>query len=121
MKEVWKPVEKFYGYEVSSKGRVRSINRMGHKTSRKHTDNSYKQEGQLFHKQGLILALVLSSSGNRKDAIRVTVNLFIHGKNTSRGVARLVYEAFIGKLSTHQYVYHIDGDRSEEHTSELQS
>lgn len=95
--EVWKPVvgyEKFY--EVSNKGRVRSLDRR-------------VWNGRSFY---TLPGRMMTQSLIRKDRKYLKVTLRQRGskKIDNKRVHRLVAEAFIAKIKGKEYVNHLDGD-----------
>jgi len=94
MKEIWKPIKNFEGfYEVSSFGRIRSIDRYV----------LYSNNKKYFHK-GKILK---SSYTNRYEH----VSLQKERKRITKLVHRLVAEAFILNKNKYPQINHIDGNR----------
>lgn len=96
--EIWKPIVKFEDrYEVSSLGRVRSLQ-----------DN---------HGKDRINLKKLSLSWNKQ---YLQVQLFHKNKNNHRLVHRLVAEAFIPNPDSKPYINHIDGNKFNNHVSNLE-
>ncbi len=94
--EIWLPVKGFEGlYEVSSFGRVRSLN--------------YKNTGQ---------TKVLSSFENKHGYLQVV--LWKKGKEKLFRIHRLVAEAFIPNLFGYPQVNHIDEDKTNNHIDNLE-
>ena len=83
--EIWKPVPGHVGYEVSSLGRVRSVDRY-----------------IAMRKKGRVLSPGRSSNGY--------LSVILAGR-ASRTVHSLVAEAFIGPRPVGREVCHVDGDR----------
>ena len=92
MSEEWKGVPGFDAYEISSLGRVRSVNR-----SVKRTD------GKTANLRGKILALGVNSKGYP------CVNLRRDGRQNTRLIHNLVALAFIGPRPSGMEVAHGDG------------
>lgn len=93
--EVWKEVKGFEGlYEVSNKGRVRSLDRMVR--NREHD----------YHAKGRILKLYTKSSGY------VFVRLADNGKIKTLYVHRLIAEAFLLNPSNQSQINHKDENKA---------
>lgn len=101
MKEIWKPIESFEGYEISSLGRVRSVDRI--KVTKFGVIRTIK--GQL-----------LSISGSKKGYW--IVKLYKNNKKITKTVHVLMGKAFFG---THDGVCidHIDRDTMNNNISNL--
>ena len=92
--EQWKPVYGYEGiYEVSSHGRVRSLDR-----------TVTYSDGRVRRYKGKVLRATLSSGGYP------CVSLYSQGKEKRRYVHSLVAEAFIGTRPKGMEVCHNDGD-----------
>lgn len=95
--EIWKPVIGYEtNYEVSNFGNVRSLNKRG---------NNYHH----------ILSAHLQ--GNKK---YLQVNLWLKNKTKKKRIHRLVAEAFIPNPNNLPEVNHIDGNRYNNHVSNLE-
>jgi hypothetical protein len=92
MKEQWRPVVGFWGYEVSNLGRVRSWRPDGGKKS-----------GRLVRDEPKIRKLVVSLYGY------ATVMFKENGHCVLRTVHRLVLEAFVGMRPSGREARHLDG------------
>lgn len=91
MKEVWKDIEGYKGYQVSNLGQVRSVDRI-----------VIKSNGHVNHYKGRILKQLKNSMGYYRVAIKKdtkNIRLFVH---------RLVAEAFIPNYNNMPQVNHID-------------
>lgn len=94
--EIWKPVIGFEGiYEVSSHGRVRSLDRIVE-----------CKNGVLKTKKGLILSLKLEKSGY------LAVNLKYGGNGVMKRVHCLVAQSFIPNPENKEMVNHKNGIKS---------
>lgn len=94
MPELWAPVEGYLGhYEVSNEGRVRSIKRI----------------------EPLILKVFLATGTGYP-----SVSLWIEGKGQRVAVHRLVALAFVPGWSPGLQVRHMDGDRTNNNSNNLQ-
>lgn len=82
MEEIWKPIKEYEEYEISNKGRVRSI------------------KNKIYKKQ----------SPNERGYKRVF--FYINGKNNTKYVHRLVAQAFIPNIENKRTVNHIDGNKA---------
>ena len=104
MEEQWKSIDGFEGiYEVSDCGRVKSLARViPHKTS-----------GKLTLRER-VMAQSLAATGKYP-----MVNLWRHNKQTPCYVHRLVLSAFVGPSPEGAAGCHYDGDRSNNHVSNL--
>ena len=103
MKEIWKPIKGFAGYQVSNFGRVRTYNKV-----------TYTAHHGARHWRNRILAQKL-----RKDNC-LQVNLWHNGKPITYYVHRLVAEAFLGEASSDMTVNHKDGNRQNNHVDNLE-
>jgi len=92
MEEIWKPVVGYEsGYEVSNKGRVRSIDRQIIRS------NGWRQT---------LTGRILVPSLNNQKRLRVSLN----SKNDRRFIHRLVGEAFLDNPEGKKQINHIDGN-----------
>jgi len=90
LKEMWRPVPGFYGYEASSEGRIRSY---------RHS----KVRPLVLSKDCIIKCLRQDHNG------RLVVNLSMDGKITSVIVSRIVMSAFLGyEISKSVAVHHLN-------------
>lgn len=94
MEEIWKPIDGFEAYQVSSLGRVRSKDR-------------YANSGIGIR---LYKGKVLKPGMDRVGYLHVVLSK--DNKQTTLSVHRLVYEAFNGKITEGMQVNHIDDDKS---------
>ena len=97
--EVWKPVKGFESYEVSSLGRVRSIDRVV---------GTRKLKGKM-----------LSPFDNGRSGY-LEVILSVDGKRFPRLIHRLVAKAFLPNPNNHRQVNHIDEDKRNNVVSNLE-
>jgi hypothetical protein len=97
-KENWKPIIGYEGYEISSHGRARSVDRLG-------------VDGRRL--KGKMLSPGLGSDGY------YTVTLYKDGKGKTFLVHRLVAGAFVEGYAPGLEVCHNDGDRSNNHYTNL--
>lgn len=96
MEEIWKDVKEFEGiYQVSSKGRVKSLNKLGKAISSAGKSYTVKVSGRM-------LAIGKYPNGYSY------VNINIDGKRGTRLVHRLVAEAFIPNPENLPQVNHKD-------------
>lgn len=94
MRETWKPVSGFDGYEISDRGRVRSFRRnngQGRTLKTETSDRGYKQ-----------------------------VSLYKNGKRHQKSIHRLVAEAFIDNPEEKETVNHKDCDKTNNCVSNLE-
>ena len=100
LKEIWKDVVGYEAlYQVSNLGRVRSKNRL---------------DGSGNKRKGMVRKL-----NPQKDGY-IHVNLCKSGKVKHIGVHRLVAQAFIPNPQNKPQVNHIDGDKANNHLSNLE-
>lgn len=93
MIEAWRPVAGFENaYEVSNRGKIRSLPRVVRRGNGKYTVN------------GRVLKPAEHVTGHR------WVNLHAEGKRAKCYIHRAVAEAFIGECPTGKEVRHLDGD-----------
>jgi hypothetical protein len=108
--EVWRPVDGQPGYEVSSHGRVRSLDRWIEQGNKWGTKTRYFKKGRILRACGSPYRHVLFSFRGR-----------------CRQVHALVAQAFLppcpgvrGRERGHWNIDHIDGDTFNNHASNLQ-
>ena len=102
--EHWKPVNGYEGiYEVSSHGRVRSLDRV-----------VTRSDGKVYRYKGKVLSEGLSKRGGYR-----LVSLWDQGKGQTRHVHSLVAEAFIGTRPEGTEVCHNDGNPANNHLDNL--
>ena len=102
--EQWKPVNGYEGiYEVSSHGRVRSLDR-----------TVTRSDGQVHRRKGNILRMPLMQPKGYP-----FVNLSAQGKYRVRYVHSLVAETFIGTRPEGMQVCHNDGIKTNNHVDNL--
>lgn len=108
--ELWRPIDEFAGsYEVSNKGRVRSLPRC-----------KLDKIGRVCVQLGCILSLLNGDKHTAK--LRKNVILRKHGRMYNRQVHRLVACAFVPNPDATRYtqVNHIDGDPSNNDAANLE-
>lgn len=104
MQEIWKDIEEFRGkYQVSNIGRIRSLDRL----------NIYKNGSKRIEK-----GKILSLSHNKLGYIQVLLHK--ENKRYSRRVHRLVAQAFISNPNNYNEINHIDGNKENNKTDNLQ-
>ena len=102
--EKWLPVKDYEGiYEVSSHGRVRSLDR-----------RIRHSEGFTRKRKGQILRPTINSVGY------ASVSLYRDGKEIRRNIHRLVSEAFLANLSQRPCVNHKNSDRTDNRVTNLE-
>ena len=92
MKEIWKDIPEFDGYQVSNFGRVKSLPRAGH------------------HKKDIIMKDFIINSGYKC----VTIN------KKNKTIHRLVAKAFIKNPYNKNQVNHINGNKLDNHVDNLE-
>lgn len=92
--EVWKDVVGHVGYQVSSEGRVRSIDRV-----------IYDKNGLAKKRKGVVLRPCYHSESHPYPYVQLG-----RGKGNMRAVHRLVAEAFLGEPPAGTEVCHNDGN-----------
>ena len=99
MKEVWQPIDGYEGlYEVSSLGKVRSVDRWLEKRGRAGVMLTQRLRGKTLRQL---------LDGNK----RLFVTLSKNGKRAPIRVHRLVAAAFLGPRPEGLQINHLDGDR----------
>ena len=94
--EIWKPIKDFPIYEVSNKGRIKSIAR-----------DSSKQKTKIYEAiPEMALSPILDNSGY------LIVGLCNNGRVITRRIHRIVAETFIENLENKPIVDHVDRNRS---------
>lgn len=101
--EEWKPIPNFEGYEASNHGRIRSIDRI-----------TVDSKGHTYKIYGKIKYLSLNSKGYQQ------VILWKDNKTTTKRVHRYVAELFIPNHNNFPQVNHIDGNKQNNHYSNLE-
>ena len=94
--EEWKDVKGYEGkYQISSYGNIRSLN---------------------YHRSGecKLMCPVLKKTGYYQ------INLYLNGKYKSKRIHKLVAEAFLENPDNLEVVNHIDGDKTNNHVSNLE-
>ncbi len=87
--EVWKPIDGYYNYEISSRGRVMNV------------------------KKGKLLKSFLKSDGY------LEVYLCLNSKKTHKSIHRLVANAFITPKANKLLVDHVNGDKNNNNIKNL--
>ena len=105
MKEVWKDIEGFKYYQVSSLGNVRSL------------DKTIKDSiGRNRLQKGKVLKQALNKRGNRYHII----SLQKEGKRVTKYVHRLVLKTFVENVNNYPQVNHINGNSRDNNLSNLE-
>lgn len=94
MKEQWKPIKDFEGYEVSNLGRVKSLN-YNHTGKEKLLSPGKSSDGYFF------------------------VGLYKNGIKKSVRINRLVWQTFVGEIPEGLQVNHIDEDKENNRVENL--
>lgn len=103
MTEEWRDINGFEGfYQVSNLGRVRSLDRF-----------AIREQGVPHHLKGKVL-----SAGTDRWGYRFVI--LQNGRKLCRMVHKLVAEAFIEKKKDGLVINHIDGDKSNNSTANLE-
>lgn len=102
--EEWRPIPDHEGYEVSSKGRVRSIDRW-----------IIKKTGRCFRRGRILKAHAVPNAPRHADRYAHVMC----GRGRMRRVHQLVAWAFLGPQPTGLYVCHRDGDITRNHDDNL--
>jgi len=97
--EIWKPVQRFEGYEVSNKGNVRSIDR-----------TVVGRDGKMYRRKGK----TLSQFVDKKGYLHVQIGKY------NIAVHRLVAEAFVPNPENKPQVNHKDGNKKNNHADNLE-
>jgi hypothetical protein len=98
--EEWRSIPEFSGYDVSSLGRVRSINRL------------------CGNRPGITKGKLLKPFVNKRGYLEV--NLYKNSKSTAKIIHRLVAQAFIPNDNNKPQVNHIDGNKLNNKVSNLE-
>ena len=107
MSEIWKPIKGYEGlYEVSNKGRIKSLKRY---TNSKNEFGNIKQN----HNEKIL-------KNNTMKTGYVMTTLYKEGKPKSFFIHRLVAEAFLENPYLLPQVNHIDGNKSNNYVSNLE-
>lgn len=108
MEEIWKVVEGFDGiYSVSNFGRVSSKARV-----------QIYSDGRVYNHPERILKQSTPKTGKRVGYM--STHFYCNGLRTTMSVHRLVAEAFIPNPENKACVNHIDGNKSNNHVSNLE-
>lgn len=103
MKEIWRPIPSFDGYEASNLGKIRSTFKV-----------ILKANGETYTRQPKILKPALNKSGYMRGAIS------IDGFMRSFMVHRLIAEAFIPNPENKETVNHINGIKTDNRVENLE-
>ena len=98
--EEWRDIPGFIGYEVSSLGRVRGIDRL------------------CGNRPGVTKGKILKPFRNKRGYLEV--NLYNNSKSTAKIIHRLVAKAFISNDFNKPQVNHIDGNKLNNEVSNLE-
>lgn len=110
-KELWRNVKGFEGYQISSLGRFRSVDR---------TVLYYERHHNKWYPKKIKGVLYKTASIYPHSQRYITVSPRINGKNKTLYVHRLVAEAFIPNTNGKPQVNHINGDRTNNRASNLE-
>ena len=94
MEEIWKSIDGFSNYEVSSEGRVRRLER-----------TFINKRGRKMYMKEIILKPEITHNGYQR------VGLYKDGKLHHKRIASLVAEAFNGKKPNGTEIDHWDGNK----------
>jgi hypothetical protein len=104
MKEIWKYIENFYGYyEVSNRGRIRSVDR--------YVDHRF---GYSQLRKGKMKKITLDKDGYG------LLHLYKNNKNHTRKAHRLVLQAFVPNPENKPQVNHINGNKLDNRVENLE-
>ena len=92
--EIWKEINGFNNYQVSSDGRIRRTERI-----------ITNKRGRKMHLKEIIMKPEITHNGYQR------VGLYAHGRLYHKRVATLVAEAFLGTKPTGTEIDHVDGDK----------
>lgn len=110
MIEQWKPIKDYEDvYEVSDHGRIKSLDR-----------HIISKDGRKIFIHGRIIKLISSKITQRHPKPMYHVELWKNGKRKVFMIHRLVAEAFIPNPENKPQVNHIDGNRLNNHVSNLE-
>lgn len=106
--EKWKIIEEYNNYEVSTFGRIRSIDRY-------YTDSW----GRKYHKNGQLLSLQYQND-KKANYVQAMVTLYKDGSAHRLLVHRLVAKAFIPNPNNYPQINHKDEDSTNNHVENLE-
>ena len=101
-KEIWKPIKGSCNYEVSNRGRIRSVTRM-----------VYSGRGNYRINEGRVCKAYIGK--DNRPGIKIPIN----GKLVSKRISRLVAKAFLIDWDEELHVDHINGDMSDNRVENL--
>ena len=106
--EIWKAIPGYPGYEASTHGRVRSVDRIVEFKNRRGTKAKCKKKGRVL-------------SNNLINSGYLVVHLHKNGRRNRKVITvhKLVAELFIGPKPEGCEVLHKDGDKHNNHVSNL--
>jgi|14_taG_2_1085336.scaffolds.fasta_scaffold110897_2 hypothetical protein len=108
--EIWKPISEYNGYyEVSNKGRVRSVTRQIERTNPRNNDLK-----TLYTYKGKLIPFWITKKGY----CRCTLN--INGKKSNHLVHRLVTNEFIENTENKKQVNHINCVKTDNRVENLE-